>query len=62
MIISSVNDLSITSGVPQGSILGPLLFSLFINDLSSVINCSYHMFADDVQIYVSCKTNDVTNC
>lgn len=47
----------ITSGVPQGSVLGPLLFSLFINDLPSILRyCSIHMFADDVQIYI-CSTN-----
>jgi hypothetical protein len=46
--------LPVTQGVPQGSILGPLLFSLFINDISSCIKFSnYHIYADDVQIYLS---------
>lgn len=49
---------AILSGVPQGSILGPLLFSLFINDLPSILDfCSVHLFADDVQIYYCAKKN-----
>lgn len=47
--------LPISSGVPQGSILGPILFSLYINDLPEVLKyCSIHVFADDVQLYFGC--------
>ncbi len=39
------------AGVPQGSMLGPMLFLLFINDMLEVIStCNMEMYADDVRI------------
>ena len=54
---------NIISGVPQGSVLGPLLFLIFINDLPvSLSFTKHHIFADDVQLYASCSRSDVVGC
>ena len=62
--VSFNGDLSnwgaISIGVPQGSILGPLLFALYINDLPSVVNhCMLHLFADDAELHCSHSDLDV---
>ena len=42
---------NITSGVPQGSVLGPILFIIFVNDMPDVVNSMLLMFADDTKLY-----------
>lgn len=57
------NMLPISKGVPQGSILGPLLFSLYVNDLTiNIIHCKTHIYADDVQLYISDNVSNINEC
>ena len=46
---------AVTSGIPQGSVIGPILFVIYINDLPDVVNKYLYLFADDSKIFNKIK-------
>jgi hypothetical protein len=51
----------VSSGVPQGSVIGPLLFLIYVNELPNLVSCGMKMFADDTKLYrVIKQDNDIS--
>ena len=51
----SSQEYSVNAGLPQGSILGPALFLLYINDLPDYVICNIAIYADDTTLYSKCN-------
>ena len=47
----------VSCGVPQGSILGPLLFSIYVNDMSQAVKCDLFLYVDDTRL--ACQHKDI---
>ena len=52
------SDILVTSGVPQGSVLGPILFRQYKNNLPENINSQVRLFADDTAVYLTVTSKD----
>ena len=58
---SASESVAVSSGVPQGSVLGPLLFLIYINYVVSDVLCYYKIFADDTKLYLGFSRSDITS-
>ena len=48
----------VLSGIPQGSVLGPVLFTCYVNDMPETVQSMTRMFADDTKVFAQCNTQE----
>ena len=56
----SSRNLPVSSGVPQGTVLAPLLFLCFVNDVPEFVQCKIRLYADDILLYS--EINSLDDC
>ena len=56
---STSTERNVTSGVPQGSVLGPLLFLIYVNHVVFGLKCRFKIFADDIKLYLCFSSSDL---
>ena len=54
--------LTVTNGVPQGSILGPILFNIYVHDMAAKTTAKCVQYADDTSLYRHAKPKDLEDC